>query len=35
MEAYETFQYKWGFVPRNMKHNSKSPKTIVKGVKYD
>ena len=35
IEAYNTFQYKWGFVPRNMKHNSKSPKTKIKGVKYD
>ena len=34
-EAYSVFQYKWGFMPRNMKHNSKSPKKKIKGVKYD
>ena len=34
VEAYQMFEYKWGFVPQNGFNNSKKPTGIIKGVEY-
>ena len=34
VEAYQMFEYKWGFVPQNGFNNSKKPIGIIKGVEY-
>ena len=34
-EAFQMFEYKWGFKPQNGINNSKKPKGIIKGVSYE
>ena len=34
-EAYQMFEYKWGFTPRNGINNSKKPNGIIRGINYE